>query len=177
LNPTPLQDLWAILKVLAFLLVCVVVICATVAMMNRHWFEFSEQTSESLYTESEFVLVVKDNGETVYKAANGISDALKDTLLSTKYRSPEAAEAAATEVPRAGWWWPYLETREAEAHANNVCTTRTKVSLQTGGGRHITKHRGDWNGKRHTRTDHQTLTQNGYQTYDTFFYSVNKRYC
>ncbi len=177
MNPSPLQDLKTNLWHLAIALVAVVVLFLTVAMANQRWFEFSGQTSASLYRDSEFVLTVKANGETLYEAADGVSDALKEELLTTVYPSPEAAEAAATEEPKAAWWWPYLQSRRAEAHANNVCTTRTKVSLQTGGGRHITKWRYDRNGYRYTRTDHQTLTQSGYQTYDKFFYRANKRYC
>ena len=106
-----------------------------------------------------------------------MSEALREELLSTAYTTPEAAEAEGTEAVARGWWWPYLETRRAEAHANNVCTTRTKVSLQTGGGRHITKHRYDTATYRYTRTDHQALTQSGYRTYDVFKYRVNKGYC
>lgn len=82
---------------------------------------------------------------------------------------------------RLPWWWPYLQlSKPAYAHAVNVCTTSKsgKVSLQTGGGRHITKHRYDSGGFRYTRTDHQVLTQfGGYQTYDVFRYRIDKRYC
>jgi hypothetical protein len=163
---------------LVFLTFFVLALC--VAMANQSgWFEFSEQTSASLYTESEFVLVVKDNGETVYKAATGVSEALRQELLTTVYPNPTAAEDAATEQPSGPWWDDYLTTRPAEAHAVNVCWNgdNPKVSLQTGGGRHITKHRYDYNGWRYTRTDHQTLTQYGYVTYDVFKYRVDKRYC
>ena len=177
MNLSPLKDLLTNLCQLVFAAAVVVVISLCVAIANQRWFEFSDQTSASLYVESEFVLRVEEDGRTVYEAADGVSENLKENLLSTVYPSPELAEDAGTEPVARGWWWPYLEARPAEAHANNVCTTRTKVSLQTGGGRHITKHRYDRNGYRYTRTDHQALTQSGYQTYDVFQYRVDKRYC
>ena len=155
------------------------VLCLCVAMMNMHgWFEFSGQTSKSLYTESEFMLKVKDDGRTIYKSAEGVSENLKENLLSTTYPNPHAAEAAATELPSGPWWDDYLGMRAAHAHAVNICThSDGKVSNETGGGRHITRFRFHDNGRHFTRTDHQSQTQYGYQTYDSFFYDVSRNYC
>lgn len=159
-----------------------VVIFLCVAMANQSVFNdaFSEQQSRSLYQESEFVLRVSESGETVYESVEGVSEELREELLSTVYPSPEAAEAAATEAVALPWWWPYLQlSKPAYAHAVNVCTTskKGKVSHQTGGGRHITKHRYDTGGYRYTRTDHQALTINGYQTYDVFKYRIDLDFC
>lgn len=127
---------------------------------------------------SEFALKVAATGETVYtdvpegalKGTAAISANLARELLSTTYPDPETATEAASDEELSG--------NVAFAHAVNVCThSDGKVSHQTGGGRHLTWFRFHDNGRHYTRTAHQVLTSNGYQTTDTFSYDVSRNYC
>lgn len=138
---------------------------------------FSQGNAEH-HEHSEFALRVGDTGKTVYtkvpegalKGTAAISSDLARELLSTTYPDPETATEAATHEELAG--------NPAFAHAVNVCTHSSgKVSHQTGSGRHLTWFRFHDGGRHYTRTAHQVLTQSGYQTTDTFSYSVSRNFC
>ena len=161
---------------LVFLTFIVLALCVAFANMSG-WFEFSEQ-DEIPHRPSEFVLEVNQNGETVYRAAEGVSDVLKEELLSTTYPNPESAMHAATGAGMGPWWGVYLGMRSAGAHAVKKCTTQDGVvSEQTGSGRHLTYHRFDRDGYRYTKTYHQVLTQSGWVTTDVFYAKIDKGYC
>lgn len=131
----------------------------------------------------EFVLEVSESGDIVFKVAEGVSEDLRQKLLSTKYESPEAAEYAVSSTrpaPPMAWWWPLasLGMRSAEAHAVAYCTTSSgKVTRNNGSSRHLTKHRFDYNGWRYTVTYHQIRQPWGWVIVDTFYYEIPKRYC
>ena len=137
------------------------------------WLPTSD-AAPSRYVSTEFDLTVRESGETVFTSVENVSEGLADELLSSTYPSPEAAEHAASPGSPDSFWM-----RSANAHAVKVCTHSTTgvVSNQTGGGRHVTWFRFHDNGRHYTRTDHQVLTQNGYQTTDTFRYDVSRAYC
>lgn len=122
-----------------------------------------------IHQHSEFSLHVSANGETIYTAAENVSSGLRNVLTSTTYPSPEAAMEAVEPV----------SGNPAYAHAVNVCWHEdyAKISLETGGGRHRTWWRKDYNGYRYTTTSHDILTTNGYQSVALYKYRVDKSYC
>lgn len=144
---------------------------------------------------STFMLEVAANGETVFTAAENVSDAVRQEIFGTVYPSPEAAEEAAsaslaseTEPIRGPEWLVrtlgWFGISPASAHAVNVCTTapswKAKVSHNTGYGRHLSwRRKPDANGYRFTRTDHQVLSGPNYVWVSTatYLYKINKKYC
>ena len=154
-----------------------VIFCAAFALagigVQSGLFPTSDYSQKSIYEPSEFMLEVEANGETIFTGVEGgsriLTEEIWEEVKGRVYPSPEAA-VEAVEGPLPG--------NPALAHAVNICThSDGKVSNETGGGRHITKFRFHDNGRHFTRTDHQTLTQNGYITYDTFYYDVSRSYC
>ena len=122
------------------------------------------------YEYSEFTLRVSEGGQTVYTAAENVTDAVYGEVMGKVYPDPETATEAVSSVELAG--------NPAFAHAVNICTHSSgKVFNQTGGGRHLTRFDGHRDNRHHTDTFHQVLTQNGYQTTDRFHYSVSRGYC
>ena len=79
---------------------------------------------------------------------------------------------------RLGYKDERLPLNEARARAVAVCThTDGPVTNESGSGRHLTNFVEHDSGRCYTRTFQQTLTINGYQTTDTFNYSVARGYC
>ena len=71
-----------------------------------------------------------------------------------------------------------LPLNAARAHPVAVCThTDGPVTNEAGSGRHLTNFVEHDSGRYYTRTFQLALTINGYQTTDTFNYSVARGYC
>lgn len=156
------------LKFLAILIFCVEV--AMIVMLAEQGGFIPTSSDNATHQEhSEFALKVAANGETVYTAAENVSKATRKVIMQEVYPSPEAATEATS---------PALAGNVAWAHAVNVCThSDGKVSNRTGGGRHLTWFRFHENGRHYTKTAHQVLTLNGYQTTDVYAYDVSRDYC
>lgn len=156
------------LKFLGILIFCVEV--AMITMLSIQGGFIPTSSGNATHQEhSEFALKVAANGETVYTAAENVSRATRKVIVQEVYPSPEAA-VEAVEGPLPG--------NPALAHAVSVCThSDGKVSNQTGGGRHLTWFVKHENGRHYTKTAHQVLTINGYQTTDVYAYDVSRTYC
>lgn len=128
------------------------------------------------HAESAFSLKVRSTGETTYEGVEAIHSAgmnvaeeVREEIISTVYPSPDAAiEAVEGKLPG----------NPAYAHAVYVCWHQTygKESLNTGGGRHWTFWRKDYQGYRYTTTRHQVYS-NGWVTYATYKIRTNLKYC
>jgi hypothetical protein len=119
---------------------------------------------------TQFEIKVAEGGDSIYTAMSHVSEEVREEVRGVVYDSPEEA-LHATSNPLAG--------NPAFAHAVKVCTHNRNgvVSLNTGGGRHVTWFQGHWNSAHHTRTVHQVLTQNGYQTVATYDWAVARSQC
>lgn len=156
--------------VLAWMTFALLIGMCAIGQRYEVW-ETSKGSQEHEY--SEFALTVSGTGETVFETVENVAPALKDELLGTTYPSPTAAEHAASPGSPDSFWM-----RSANAHAVKICTHSSGVvSRQTGGGRHLTSFLRHENNRHYTRTYHQVLTQYGYQTTDSFNYSVSRSYC
>jgi hypothetical protein len=133
----------------------------------------SPQQSQEGGANSEFMIVVGEDGKAVYEAAEGVSEELREELLSTTYSSFEAAlEASHNDA--------YGEPPNvAYAHAVKKCTTSElgKVSLDFGYSRHVTFHHYDRGSYRYTTTYHQHLTHWGWQTNAKYKAKIPKSRC
>jgi hypothetical protein len=159
-----------------------------IAGNNYGWWATSEGNAPR-YVKTEFEAKVKTSGETVFTSVEAgseeLTEELEEKLMGKTFLSPDAAEYAATEAidrpETLPWTWIYhqIGTRPAYAHAVKICTHNRDgvVSRNTGAGRHVTWFIKHDNGRHFTRTDHQILTQYGYQTYATYRYDVSRSYC
>jgi hypothetical protein len=154
-------------------------------MVNADVVPTSHQSIDKTTTlaDGKFVLEIKENGDVVYTAASGVSEELREELLNTVYQSPDAAEYAVEKERNVLEVSPYsvlhsIGSDAAQAHAVKWCTHKDGVvSNRTGSGQHVTGFLRHENNRHYTRTAHQVLTNSGWQTYDTFNYSVPRSYC
>lgn len=159
---------WDFLKFYGLIIVfCAVLTMSYIAIQSG---ALSTSSGNSTHQgHSEFALKVAADGETVYTSAKGISQMLYEEIMEEVYPTPEAAVAATS---------PALAGNPAFAHAVNLCThSDGKVSNQTGGGRHLTWFVKHENNRHYTKTAHQVLTINGYQTTELYAYDVSRSYC
>ena len=184
-----LQDFaWSMLLLYAIL---VFGLCALFGVMDGT-FPTSEVEPRPT-ANSTFMIEVAANGQSVFSAAENVSEAVRQEIFGISYPSPEAAEEAASAALSAEAepikWPGWLEKSlgwfgitPAAAHAVNKCTTRpktrAKVSHQTGYGRHLSwRRKPDSDRYRYTRTDHQVLSNWVWVSTATYLYRVNLKYC